>query len=701
MCTPSGGDPCGRPEIEPCTGPGPTGGIPCCEGSESQLLGSVYQCVPTDSNMAPRPMPGAAELCDEGQEIISPTDAWAWELDEFAWSCQEPPINGDAKPEMCSGDPTSVVIRAPGTGPQCMAATSCMFDARDLVSIEADVSMHNCQGTWAASLWVTPKNWGNSQELSGEIDLLETCVVGPSFSTMCTALGQNAGWNANGFSKCWHDQFNADNFKGHTSLLVSPNDNDDVDVRIAVCAGNQPCDLSGDCFGDDCHYTTYNNWFSTHGCRTDESCRFYLASDIWAGTFGDGPAPGFLNCNRFSHNIQTTTCSVGARNVKITLKEGKTLPEKCAAFGSPPQADMPFIPPQPPPPPLPQILPPPSHSPTPDVDGNYVSWDTYSASRVGCTTINGDCLIEAGDAVLIDSNVDVGSLTVQGKLLWGTQEDVKLSAGYVVAESMGEIIIGTPTSPAPRGTTIYIKNNGKSHEHLEARSFGNHGHHSKLDVYGKPLSETWSLLVETAYEGQDMIQVDGRMEDAGWLNGDIVVVAPMSGRNFHSGPFKEQAAERFRIASMEQTRDRTKIWLDERLSASHIGRPDKRLQAEVMNLSRSVTITGDDFVSGVGLHTIGFHTSHHKISYTRVEKCGQLGRPGRYCLHFHHSMDCPGCLFKGNAIERSEQRGIIVHGTHNSVVDSNVLYDVKGAYLCTLWKNFSQFMFSVLFCNSS
>jgi len=48
-------------------------------------------------------------------------------------------------------------------------------------------------------------------------------------------------------------------------------------------------------------------------------------------------------------------------------------------------------------------------------------------------------------------------------------------------------------------------------------------------------------------------------------------------------------------------------------------------------------------------------------------------------MHFHKMENCPDCLFKGNAIENSQQRGIIVHGTHNTLVEDNVLYNVRGA----------------------
>jgi hypothetical protein len=130
---------------------------------------------------------------------------------------------------------------------------------------------------------------------------------------------------------------------------------------------------------------------------------------------------------------------------------------------------------------------------------------------------------------------------------------------------------------------------------------------------------------------------------------------------------------------------------------------------EVINLSRNVVITGDDLeniacdpnlpeaVPGentslqgcrcagfrstctVGLHTMQKGGGVQKIHNTRVEKCGQRGIEGKYCLHFHRIGECPDCSFENNAIEYSHQRGIIVHGTHLARVEGNVLYNVRGA----------------------
>ena len=154
------------------------------------------------------------------------------------------------------------------------------------------------------------------------------------------------------------------------------------------------------------------------------------------------------------------------------------------------------------------------------------------------------------------------------------------------------------------------------------------------------------------------------------------------------------------------------------------------LSSEVINLSRNIVITGDDFkhvdcdsslpeaVPGeqtstegcrcasfrtkctMGLHTAIMHGGEARITNTRIEKCGQRGVEGKYCLHLHKLSDCPNCLFKNNAIENSHQRGIIVHSTHLSVVEQNVLYNVRGAgiYLEDGNELWNQIKYNIVVC---
>jgi len=139
------------------------------------------------------------------------------------------------------------------------------------------------------------------------------------------------------------------------------------------------------------------------------------------------------------------------------------------------------------------------------------------------------------------------------------------------------------------------------------------------------------------------------------------------------------------------------------------------MQAEVINLSRNILITGDDFEQvqcqadavgserpsdamnadhcscwgsigrskcTVGLHTISMgEGSSISFQYIRIEKCGQRGILGKYCSHFHLNKNCTDCKMIGNAFEYGHQRGSTIHGTHLSTVENNVYNDIRGALI--------------------
>ena len=96
-----------------------------------------------------------------------------------------------------------------------------------------------------------------------------------------------------------------------------------------------------------------------------------------------------------------------------------------------------------------------------------------------------------------------------------------------------------------------------------------------------------------------------------------------------------------------------------------------------------------------------------RVSHTRVEYCGQREQDARsnggnthtytrlrnayrehrhpivprsYCLHFHVLGHCPSCLFRGNALDTSHHRGLVVHGTHDALVEGNIMWDTVRAH---------------------
>jgi len=99
-----------------------------------------------------------------------------------------------------------------------------------------------------------------------------------------------------------------------------------------------------------------------------------------------------------------------------------------------------------------------------------------------------------------------------------------------------------------------------------------------------------------------------------------------------------------------------------------------------------VLITGDHddfYISNKGLHTIMTGTGYIDMRYTRVEYCGQRDVMGRYCLHFHLLKKCPQCVFEGNSVVDSAQVGITIHGTHNSLVSNNVVWNARAVGIYT------------------
>ncbi|KAL6070177.1 G8 domain-containing protein [Balamuthia mandrillaris] len=321
------------------------------------------------------------------------------------------------------------------------------------------------------------------------------------------------------------------------------------------------------------------------------------------------------------------------------------------------------------------------------------------------------CVIEEGVTVTLDGNVNVAAIVNKGTIEWTdesqTADEQWLCSGYVVTELNGVFNL-TVTSEDKRAY-IYLKNNGAKHPHLGIRGFGGSRVVSdgaqegfpKVEVTGRPLRRTWSLLSLTADEGTDTLHLMHNVEDMGWRVGDRIAIAPTQ-------MLSTGEAQAFFIKDINK--NRITLAADDALSTTgytdqeYLGRPERYMQAEVMMMSRNVIITGDDFehVNCVDdqdvcpcqgdndrVCTVGSHTMLHgngeryggtlRMQYARVEKCGHRGATARYCIHFHLMRDCPDCLARGNAVEFSQQRGIVVHGTHLAQVIENTLYDVRGA----------------------
>ena len=283
------------------------------------------------------------------------------------------------------------------------------------------------------------------------------------------------------------------------------------------------------------------------------------------------------------------------------------------------------------------------------------------------------CIIPDGLTLKMDGNLNVGALIVRGVLEWtistqSSSSDQFLCGGYVVVENNGFFEMDLNSNTSNKKGWIYIKNNGAVHPELRSRSFGtSKQRYSSVDnptmeIRGRDLSRTWSLLSEPLYPGMNTMKLLHDPAQMGWKVGDRLGISPTESRAQGWG-------QDVRIVDIQN--DGT-ITLNENINNYHradfeIGNNNAvgannaspaLLSAEIVNLSRNIIITGDDFeevqcdpnlpeaVGGeqtsvlgcrcasfrnkchVGLHTMQKFGGVTKIENIRVEKCGQRGT---YC----------------------------------------------------------------------
>jgi hypothetical protein len=309
------------------------------------------------------------------------------------------------------------------------------------------------------------------------------------------------------------------------------------------------------------------------------------------------------------------------------------------------------------------------------------------------------CVIPKDLRLEMTTSLHVGALEIQGSLSWTdrtqSQDEAYLCAGYIAIE--GTFFMNLQSKRA----WIYLTSNGAYHPVLGWRGLGGVGA-TTVEIRGRPLHRTWTLLDRPLYRDGTTMQLLHDPIAMGWRVGDRIAVAPTESQAKGTG----QSFIIMHLASDGSVLlDRPSHYdhkADYRQSRIPDVMPPILMSAEVINLSRNIVITGDDFENipchqsiemasdgcmctdyrktcTVGLHMTMVKSGTMRVSNVRVEKCGQRGIMGKYCIHLHELRDCPNCLLSGNAIESSQQRGIVIHETHRSVVERNVLWNVRGA----------------------
>ncbi|XP_064635838.1 fibrocystin-L-like [Lineus longissimus] len=357
-------------------------------------------------------------------------------------------------------------------------------------------------------------------------------------------------------------------------------------------------------------------------------------------------------------------------------------------------------------------------APEDNADFHYI--DVWSSPYTWGTNlslpVDGDMIVVGpGQTLMVDTDTAiVKMLLVQGGTVIFDEKDVELNCENILITDGGTFQIGTEAEPHLSKATITM------HGNLRATELPIYGakalavRNGTLDLHGKPIANTWTKLTGTAAAGTNTLTVGHDVTD--WEVGSKLILASTGHR--HS----QRENEELTIAAISG--DGKTITLVENLQYEHlgvtvtVGGMPLEMRAEVGLLTHNILFRGsndpqwnvvieacpDGFDTGefatqtcfqgrhgeeMGSDQFGGHIIMHgpepnkdlvvgRIEHVELNYAGQAFRLGRYPIHFHLNGDMTGSYVKGCGIHETFNRAVNIHGTHNVLVEHNVIYNIMG-----------------------
>eukprot|EP00898_Chlorokybus_atmophyticus_P000171 jgi/Chlat1/1154/Chrsp112S01614 len=304
----------------------------------------------------------------------------------------------------------------------------------------------------------------------------------------------------------------------------------------------------------------------------------------------------------------------------------------------------------------------------PIVDPPADQWLRWSDPRTWPSQVvpqlGDEVLIPCNTAVLLDvSPPALSGLWIKGqlKLLDGPSapDEIDVVTNWVIVQ--GKLTIGTPTQQYSRKVTFTLTPAPGRQQKTFFYPAGN------LVVIGH---KAFYVL--------------------GGQIGDDIAIAPSD--------FDFNEAEQFTIVDIKRiipTSNHAIVTLDGKLRYKHFGNrivvpADNNNNStysfyedtQVGLLTRNIVIRGveesGDYALEGGHLVVAYTSTPQYIEGVELISMGQQGNIGRYPMHMHQCGYHPDTYIRGNAVHHSFQRGVVIHGTHDVDVRSNVLYNIQG-----------------------
>jgi cell migration-inducing and hyaluronan-binding protein len=280
----------------------------------------------------------------------------------------------------------------------------------------------------------------------------------------------------------------------------------------------------------------------------------------------------------------------------------------------------------------------------------------------------GNVTIPASRTVVLDTNVNLDGLTIAGTVLCGDRA-VSIKARWILVT--GTFRCGTHPERFTKRLTITLTGagngdvNGYGDKYIAVADGG------VFELHGRQ-RETWTRLAKTAQAGSTTLRLATKTD---WKAGDRLVVAPTN--------YYIHQTEQVQVAS----RRGSLVTLTAPLSRQHFCGTDryagKRVTecAEVGLLTHNIVIEGNGASesSRIGGHLISLAGSRVRIEGAEFRRMGQLGRLGRYPIHFHLVAGTDiGAYVRDSSVHHSYNRLVTIHGTRGVDVVRVVGYDTVG-----------------------
>ena len=151
--------------------------------------------------------------------------------------------------------------------------------------------------------------------------------------------------------------------------------------------------------------------------------------------------------------------------------------------------------------------------------GSWSNPATWSSGAIPAD--NAVVVVPAGKRIVLDKNVTLKSLTVQGVLEFA-DTDVQLSADWIMVENGGEFRVGSELKPYSKKATITLTATDQSENIMGMGTkclcvmMG-----GKLELHGEQ-RVAWTKLGSSAAQGAPTVTLS---EDIDWRSGERIVIA--------------------------------------------------------------------------------------------------------------------------------------------------------------------------------